>query len=150
MTWPTPYLHGNGTPCPDCGPSAIRPTDAICGTCGGLGVVPVPPEQIIAATLKDRDTIEARRLNAARCIAREIRRRIAKLDWPFKVLIAFRSEGLTALAARGELRVSAYQISISTPIAQPKPTAEELKAALLIWASAAEEAKPRFAGSRGA
>lgn len=111
--------------------------------------MPLPPEQIVATTLKDRDAIEARRIEAARQIAREIRRRIAKLDWPFKVRDAFRSEDLIAWSARGELRVSAYQISISTPIAQPKPTAEEMKAALLAWADAAEEAKPRFAGSRG-
>ena len=146
MTWPTPYLHGNGTPCPDCRPAGDL---SGCNTCGGLGVVPLPAEQIVATTLKDRDALEARRLDAARGIANEIRRRIAKLDWPFKVRDALRSDGLTVWAARGELRVSAHQISISTPIAQPKPTAEEVKAALLIWANAAEAAKPRFAGSRG-
>lgn len=146
MTWPTPYLHGNGAPCPDC-----RPAGDLSGynTCRGLGVVPLPPEQIVATTLKDRDALESRRLDAARGIAREIRRRIEKLDWPFHVRDALRCEGLTARAGRGELRVSAHQISISTPIAQPKPTAEEVKAALLAWAHAAEEAKPRFAGSRG-
>lgn len=146
MTWPTPYLHGNGTPCPDCRPSGELTG---CATCGGLGVVPLPPEQIVATTLKDRDEIEARRLWEARQIASEIRRRIAKLDWPFKVRDAFRSHGLTTRAAHGQLHVAAHQITISTPIAQPIPSAKEMKAALLTWANAAEEATPRFARSQG-
>jgi hypothetical protein len=111
--------------------------------------VPLPPEQIVETALKDREAVETRRLEAAMQIAREIRRRLAKLDWSFHVRDALRCEGLTARAGRGELHVSARQISISMPIAQLKPTAEEMKAALLAWANAAEEAKPRFAGSRG-
>jgi hypothetical protein len=105
--------------------------------------VPLPPEQIVAATLKDRDAIEARRIEGARQIAREIRRRIAKLDWPFKVRDAFRSHGLTTRAAHGQLHIAAHQITISTPIAQPSPSAKEMKTALLTWAEAAECARPR-------
>lgn len=49
-------LTGNGRPCPDCGgpcfdPRRIGPWAPHCQTCGDSGRVPIPPEEILAATL---------------------------------------------------------------------------------------------------
>lgn len=152
MSWPTPYLHGNGRPCSDCAAqrgmqdaSDIARTPVHCSTCGGSGVIPLAPAEIVTATVRDRDATEWRRIELAQRLAAAIRKRCAVGENPFRLREVVRGRGLAGRVSRGALVFSGYQIRTSWSLAGDTPDWNEMKAALLDWAEAAEKAKPRIA-----
>lgn len=98
--------------------------------------------------LKERDAIEGRRIATARELGGKLRARLAMGHNPFAVREAARSEGLLVRASRRALLLAGHQIDAKLAIHGPLPTTTEMKAALLAWADAADNAKPRFAEER--